>query len=637
MNLTPKLTDAGRGLLIKAISGAPLNFTHIKIGSGDALFDPSEGDYWYDTANRQLYIYSTGWSYALRDFSKSSSAPNDPATGSLWYDYINDRLYVYEQHWNALDPNSERTVFYGSSEPEEGSSGDYWIDTDNEKLMVHDGTSWTEHDSSRFTYGPVTPVSAVEGDFWCSSLNGRLYKYEYAWVLDSEEKIYIGLEYPDKPLTGYLFYNTTTRLLYQYVNTWVESDETIVRSPNEPESPDSGDLWYDTENYILYRYNGTDYIEQFNVEYSESWGRPGYADYLTDLIEPEMSLDIQTINKGKGYVTLTFSFDNSSVSQTFRWTETGVFAVGSDGVEVLFAYSHSGLQYNTIPANNIGRVVSSTVSVNIAVDDAETITAVIGEGNIFATQESLQGHITDYNNPHHVTKEHLGLSEVVNAAPDNMILNYTASSSLTEPQSGEKLSVTMGKLKRAVNNLIAHLKARNPHGITPSGIGAAPSSHKHSINDITDLNLTAYMSSGSGSSGGATGSVGSAATAFLYQTEGAPDKIGFYTGRERGSEYIYKTAIGQVIELGFKPSRVVIVAIAHVFSSSASAYPYRNTSGVFMIGEDAPDYKYEYTLLKNSNHGGAAITDNGFYVVEGFLNNSFLNIDGEAYMYLAWK
>ena len=54
MSLIPQLTDAGRGLLIAALSGSPLNFSKIKIGNGAAPDEPQSGDYWYDTDNLVL-------------------------------------------------------------------------------------------------------------------------------------------------------------------------------------------------------------------------------------------------------------------------------------------------------------------------------------------------------------------------------------------------------------------------------------------------------------------------------------------------------------------------------------------------------------------------------------------------------
>ena len=84
---------------------------------------------------------------------------------------------------------------------------------------------------------------------------------------------------------------------------------------------------------------------------------------------------------------------------------------------------------------------------------------------------NLSSHTGSTNNPHSVTKAQVGLGNVPNVATNDQTPTYTAASSLTALTSGEKLSVSMGKLSKAVSTLISHLDASNPHGISKSTIG----------------------------------------------------------------------------------------------------------------------------------------------------------------------
>lgn len=478
-SLIPKLTNAGRGLLIRALSGETLTFTKIKIGSGDAPDDPASGDYWYDTANHQLYTYDEDWATDARSFAYDSSAPALPSSGDLWYDTENNQLKQYAFGWSILSALSGANVSYGTTAPENPSSGDYWVNTSTEKLMVYSESEWVEHSGSTFTYGATAPASPSSGDFWCNTSNGYLYVYGGTWGY-CPDNIYF--DEPVKPKRGDLWYNATAITLKVYASTWSASTENITRSIFEPATPSMNDLWYDTANGVLKRYNGAAFVYVTGNAYSESSNQPGNADDLTDLINTVMTLDLQSFTRGANYVSLTAMFDNSPVTQSFRWTETGIFAADSDGNEVLYAYAHAGDLYDTIPANNIGRTVAVTLTVLAAVDDAENVTAVIGESSLYATQEQLQEHLKDYNNPHKVTKEQIGLGNVENVAPSDMVISYEISNKLEEPESGEKLSTFMGKVKRAIKALIAHLKATNPHGITCETIGAATADHSHGDN-----------------------------------------------------------------------------------------------------------------------------------------------------------
>lgn len=193
---------------------------------------------------------------------------------------------------------------------------------------------------------------------------------------------------------------------------------------------------------------------------------------FTELINPKVTIPINYYVKGSNYVSLSGVFDNSGITTGFNWTETGVFAEDSDGNEVLYAYCHSGELDDYIPPNTSGKTMAITITVMVIVGDTDNVTALVGEGAIYATKESLEEHKKDNKNPHGVTAEQVGLGNVENVAPTDIQIEYDIAEKLEEPLSGETMGVFLGKAKKAINNLILHLKAENPHAITPEKINA---------------------------------------------------------------------------------------------------------------------------------------------------------------------
>lgn len=74
-----------------------------------------------------------------------------------------------------------------------------------------------------------------------------------------------------------------------------------------------------------------------------------------------------------------------------------------------------------------------------------------------------------------LTASDVGLGNVPNVTTNNQTPTYTQASSLSNIASGEKLSTSMGKIMKAIADLISHLSNKsNPHGVTASQVGAVP-------------------------------------------------------------------------------------------------------------------------------------------------------------------
>lgn len=110
-------------------------------------------------------------------------------------------------------------------------------------------------------------------------------------------------------------------------------------------------------------------------------------------------------------------------------------------------------------------MADKTYNLKFKMSDGSTVDA----GN-FVVPEGPQGPKGDTP-----TKEDIGLGNVPNVSTDNQTPTYTVASTLAALASGEKLSVAMGKLAKAVSSLISHIADKNnPHAVTAKQAGAAP-------------------------------------------------------------------------------------------------------------------------------------------------------------------
>lgn len=102
---------------------------------------------------------------------------------------------------------------------------------------------------------------------------------------------------------------------------------------------------------------------------------------------------------------------------------------------------------------------------------------------------SVDPHIANTNNPHQVTKDQVGLGNVPNVETSDQEPEFTEEYfSVTNIVSGEKLSVIFSKIKKAIAELISHLADTTVHITAAERTtwnGKANGTHTHSASDIT--------------------------------------------------------------------------------------------------------------------------------------------------------
>ena len=201
-----------------------------------------------------------------------------------------------------------------------------------------------------------------------------------------------------------------------------------------------------------------------------------------------------------GYATIHWSLDSKAVASEFNWTEYGVYAKDSLNNEILYAYAYDSIP-QLIPSADASSITQIEADLNIGIGDAEIVNAIIGEYSAYADKEVVNEHINNAENPHNVTKLQIGLGNVDNVSTDNAKPTFTASTALSEINSGETVTNLWGKVKTAIKALIDHKNDKNnPHGITLNKIGAAASSHTHSTTDINSGYLPIERGGTAGSS-----------------------------------------------------------------------------------------------------------------------------------------
>ena len=216
---------------------------------------------------------------------------------------------------------------------------------------------------------------------------------------------------------------------------------------------------------------------------------------LTDLVNVVTAVGLTdfAIDEEEGYVQLKASFNNNSLQTSYQWTEVGIFIQDPDDEDnnLLYAYGHVDLESEmeasaTIPKGST-ELYEIELTYRVYVGEADNISARIAEYSVYATKAEFEEHIHDYNNPHRTTAEMVGLGNVPNVTTNDQEPTFTEAAELAPLESGEKLSVLLGKIAKAVSTLISHISNMTMH-ITSSDRtrwnNKASSTHYHSASDI---------------------------------------------------------------------------------------------------------------------------------------------------------
>lgn len=167
----------------------------------------------------------------------------------------------------------------------------------------------------------------------------------------------------------------------------------------------------------------------------------GSVSGLTDLVSVKQTLPIarsSVVNTST--MLIGANLYGVDVTEAFYWKEIGLFAKDLDGdnKEYLFSYDNAGSEASFIPEG--GAVTEQLIDLNVVVGNAENVVIEIDKSLVFATADALDKAIAGLNtslttkintdiesvnkalndhknnkeNPHNVTKNQVGLGNVLN-------------------------------------------------------------------------------------------------------------------------------------------------------------------------------------------------------------------------------
>lgn len=217
-------------------------------------------------------------------------------------------------------------------------------------------------------------------------------------------------------------------------------------------------------------------------------GKPGSGE-ITAVVNPILTVKITASESHDTYLLLTGECTSADVSSKFYGNELGVYAKDASGTEKLYAYRYSDEDVDFFPDASTGRTIELRMSVVVQIGNAKNVTAILTEGEAYALKDDFEAHVRSGDNPHSVTAAQVGLGNVDNESASDLTPDFTEAAVRENINSGETMAIIMGKIKKFFSDVSAHFSAVNPHGITPSIIGAATSSHQHSTSDIVSGTL----------------------------------------------------------------------------------------------------------------------------------------------------
>lgn len=359
-----------------------------------------------------------------------------------------------------------------------------------------------------------------------------------------------------------------------------------------------------------------------------------------ELSNPLLTAEITSYEVGDIFVTLTAVFSNSEVTAGFRATELGVLADDPDskGGTLLYAYEYtSEAKSDYIPAST-DKVLETQQDVLVYIGDAENVTASISQSLIYAGKAEFEAFAARRDNPHKVTAKQVGLDKVPNVATNDQTPTWTMAGTLTALASGEKLSVALGKLAKAVSSLMAHLgNTDNPHKVTADKVGAAAASHKHSTTDITAGTL--------GVGRGGTGVTGYAALREKLGLGKSTDILDVAHGGTGVSshddllEQLGLNGVADAAENTYRKEENLSAATKKLYGAENDAVPDNIFESIFyaMYGSDKTIYKWmrtktEYTVARSELHAYADVfagtSANGARIGIAYADSYEKNADG---------
>jgi len=180
----------------------------------------------------------------MSNYPQSAGLPN---AGALYYNTSNDTVYV----WDGEEHTAAPTVTL-DDDPIVIATGEYWFKNSTSILKQWTGSAWN---TTSYVTSDIDPTSALkQSSYWFDGTT--LHKWNgVVWcdiLMYSTNEDPSTASYPD---IGTYWYNTTTKILYQWkedCNQWVAVE--VIYDSNDPNAITTGSLWFNYETETMYVY-----------------------------------------------------------------------------------------------------------------------------------------------------------------------------------------------------------------------------------------------------------------------------------------------------------------------------------------------------------------------------------------------
>lgn len=255
-------------------------------------------------------------------------------------------------------------------------------------------------------------------------------------------------------------------------------------------SSEANSLRY-SQNTKLYEDNASNYASQASISASMASDKADIA--ISKASEANSSADksLEYANKAKEY--------KDKCLQISQGLEGALIPIGTipfedipiDDVKTGYMYNISN-EFTSDERFKDG-VKTYPAGTNIYYTQDGKWDVLMGDLDKYVFKTDFKEHKDDKSNPHNVTKGQVGLGNVPNVVTNDQTVTYSDANALSTLSSGEKISIAFGKIKKAISELITHIKNNIIHITNDERTlwntvnNKADSEHTHTKAQISDF------------------------------------------------------------------------------------------------------------------------------------------------------